>query len=43
MQAYKDDLPLQFIRTCVYTGVWATYVLRSEQVRNTFLEPYRGA
>jgi transglutaminase-like putative cysteine protease len=43
MQAYKDDLPLQFIRTCVYAGIWATYVLRSGQVRNTFLEPYRGA
>jgi hypothetical protein len=41
LNSYKENLALPFIRTCVYAAVWVTYVLRSEQVKSTFLEPYR--
>jgi Domain of Unknown Function with PDB structure (DUF3857)/Protein of unknown function (DUF2569) len=41
LQDYKEGLPLQLIRTGVYAGVWVAYLLRSEQVRNTFLEPHQ--
>jgi hypothetical protein len=36
---YKDDLTMEFLRTCVYAAIWVAYVLRSGQVRSTFLEP----
>jgi hypothetical protein len=41
LTAYRDDLPWAFARTAVYAAIWVSYVLRSGQVRSTFLEPYR--
>jgi hypothetical protein len=41
LTAYRDDLPWAFARTAVYAAIWVSYVLRSDQVRSTFLEPYR--
>jgi hypothetical protein len=41
LNSYKDGLVVPFIQTCVWACIWVTYVLRSEQVKSTFLEPYR--
>jgi Domain of Unknown Function with PDB structure (DUF3857)/Protein of unknown function (DUF2569) len=41
LAAYRSDLPWAFVRTSVYATIWVTYVLRSGQVKNTFLEPFR--
>lgn len=41
LQEYKDSLLPLFIRTCVYAGIWVTYVLRSGQVGSTFLERHQ--
>ena len=38
---YRDDLPWAFARTAVYAAIWVTYVLCSDQVKSTFLEPFR--
>jgi transglutaminase-like putative cysteine protease len=38
---YKYELAGHFIRTLAYAAIWATYVLRSGQVKSTFLEPFR--
>jgi hypothetical protein len=40
LTAYRDDLPWAFARTAVYAAIWVSYVLRSDQVKSTFLEPY---
>jgi hypothetical protein len=37
---YKDSLTVGFIRTCIYSAIWISYVLRSDQVKSTFLEPH---
>jgi len=42
LTAYRDDLPWAFARTAVYAAIWVSYVLRSGQVKSTFLEPYRN-
>jgi hypothetical protein len=39
--AYRADLPWAFVRSAVYAAIWVTYVLRSRQVKSTFLEPFR--
>ena len=39
--SYRADLPWAFIRTSVYAAIWVSYVLRSGQVKSTFLEPFR--
>ena len=36
--SYRSDLPWAFIRTSVYAAIWVSYVLRSGQVKSTFLE-----
>ncbi len=41
LNGYKEGLSRQFLGTAVYAGVWVAYILRSEQVRRTFLEPFR--
>lgn len=41
LSAYRSDLPWAFARTSVYATIWVTYVLRSGQVKSTFLEPFR--
>jgi hypothetical protein len=41
MTAYRMDLPWAAVRTSVYAAIWVTYVLRSGQVKNTFLQPFR--
>jgi hypothetical protein len=41
LNTYRESLIGQFFRTLFYAGIWVTYVLRSEQVKSTFLEPYR--
>jgi len=33
----------QFFRALIYSAIWVSYILRSERVKATFLEPYRGA
>ncbi|HET6252786.1 MAG TPA: DUF3857 domain-containing protein [Puia sp.] len=38
---YRADLPWAAVRTSVYAAIWVTFVLRSGQVRSTFLQPYR--
>jgi hypothetical protein len=38
---YKYELAGHFIRTLAYAAIWVTYVLRSGQVKSTFLEPFR--
>lgn len=35
------SMTTQLIRSIFYTGIWVTYLLRSERVKATFLEPYR--
>ena len=39
--AYRADLPWAVVRSSVYAALWITYVLRSVQVKSTFLEPFR--
>ncbi len=41
LSAYRADLPWAVVRTGVYAAIWVTYVLRSGQVKSTFLEPFR--
>jgi hypothetical protein len=41
LYAYQADLPWAALRTSVYAAIWVTYVLRSGQVKSTFLEPFR--
>jgi Domain of Unknown Function with PDB structure (DUF3857)/Protein of unknown function (DUF2569) len=41
LSAYRADLPWAVVRTSVYAAIWVTYVLRSGQVKSTFLEPFR--
>lgn len=40
MTAYRADLPWAVARTSVYGAIWVTYVLRSRQIKSTFLEPF---
>lgn len=37
---YKQALIPGLIRTAAYSAIWGYYILRSEQVRSTFLEPF---
>jgi hypothetical protein len=30
----------RLFKTCVYAAIWVTYVIRSQRVKNTFLQPY---
>ena len=39
--SYRYDLTTNLIRTAIYSAFWVTYILRSGQVKSTFLEPYR--
>ena len=39
--AYRTALALAFMRSGIYALVWVAYVLRSGQVKSTFLEPFR--
>jgi phosphate starvation-inducible membrane PsiE len=39
--AYRAALTLAFLRSGVYALIWVAYVLRSGQVKSTFLEPFR--
>jgi transglutaminase-like putative cysteine protease len=41
LTAYRADLPWAAVRSSVYAAIWITYVLRSRQVKSTFLEPFR--
>jgi hypothetical protein len=41
LTAYRADLPWAVVRTSVYAAIWVTYILRSRQVKSTFLEPFR--
>ena len=41
LTTYRADLPWAVVRTSVYAAIWVTYVLRSGQVKSTFLQPYR--
>ncbi|HEV3414663.1 MAG TPA: DUF3857 domain-containing protein [Puia sp.] len=41
MSAYRADLPWAVVRTSVYAALWVTYVMRSQQVKSTFLQPFR--
>jgi hypothetical protein len=41
LTAYRADLPWAVVRSSVYAAIWITYVLRSGQVKSTFLEPFR--
>jgi hypothetical protein len=38
---YKYEMAGNFIRTLVYAAICLTYILRSGQVKSTFLEPFR--
>ena len=38
---YKAEWTTDLIRTTVYVAIWVTYILRSGQVKSTFLEPFR--
>ncbi|HEY4336533.1 MAG TPA: DUF3857 domain-containing protein [Puia sp.] len=38
---YKYELAGHFIRTLAFAAIWVTFVLRSGQVKSTFLEPFR--
>ena len=38
--AYREDLMFGLVRNCVYGFVWVYYIIRSDQVKSTFLEPY---
>ncbi|GGB17338.1 DUF3857 domain-containing protein [Puia dinghuensis] len=38
---YKFSLTRDAIRTGIYITIWVTYILRSGQVKSTFLEPFR--
>ena len=43
-EAYGDlrsPLLLQVFRTGIYAAIWGSYVLRSERVKSTFLQPFR--
>lgn len=42
LSGYKDDLDAQLIRTVLFAFATVYYVRRSEQVKSTFLEPYRS-
>jgi hypothetical protein len=37
----RSDLTFAFVGSCIYAAVWATYITRSDQVKSTFLEPFR--
>lgn len=39
---FAKDIPGQFGRTAVYAAIWITYLLRSERVKTTFIEPYNA-
>jgi transglutaminase-like putative cysteine protease len=41
LNTYRYELTAHFIRTILYAAICVTYVLRSGQVKSTFLEPYR--
>ena len=38
---YRNELTAQFLRTIFYAAICVTYVVRSGQIKSTFLEPYR--
>jgi transglutaminase-like putative cysteine protease len=42
LESYRADLPWACVRTSVYAAIWVSYILRSGQVKSTFLEPFRG-
>jgi len=41
LETYDYDLTAQLVRTITYAAVCITYILRSGQVKSTFLEPFR--
>jgi transglutaminase-like putative cysteine protease len=41
LNTYKYELTGHFIRTLLYAAICVTYVLRSGQIKSTFLEPFR--
>jgi hypothetical protein len=40
--SYKENLTFDFIRIALYALIWVFYILRSDQVKSTFLEPFRS-
>jgi hypothetical protein len=38
---YKESLTMGFLRTGIYAAIWVSYIIRSDQVKSTFLEPFR--
>jgi transglutaminase-like putative cysteine protease len=40
---FKTELTTQLIRNFIYCAVWVTYIRRSQRVKATFLEPFRGS
>jgi transglutaminase-like putative cysteine protease len=40
--SYRENLTHDFILIGVYAVIWVFYILRSDQVKSTFLEPYRA-
>jgi hypothetical protein len=41
INTYKTGLLVNFIRSAVLGAIWSIYILRSGQVKSTFLEPFR--
>ncbi len=39
--SYRSGLIMGFVCTSIYAVIWVSYMLRSGQVRSTFLEPFR--
>jgi len=42
LNGYKEGLTVSFVRTCIYAAIWVSYIMRSDQVKSTFLEPYKA-
>ncbi len=40
LSTYRDNLTMDLARSTAYCAIWIVYLLRSGQVRSTFLEPY---
>jgi len=40
LDTYKEDLMFGLVRNCVLGFIWVYYIIRSDQVKSTFLEPY---
>lgn len=41
LTVYRSAVMLAFIRSAIYAIIWVSYILRSGQVKSTFLEPFR--